>query len=60
MLVLVFARPRRWNEAWWTMLAAAAMLVLGLVSPREAIDGTLTGKNAFLFLLSLLSVLLLT
>jgi len=59
MLVLVFARPRRWNEAWWTMLAAAAMLVLGLVSPREAIDGTLTGKNALLFLLSLLALSLL-
>jgi arsenical pump membrane protein len=59
MLVLVFVRPRRWNEAWWTMLGAAAMLVLGLVSPREAIDGTLTGKNALLFLLSLLALSLL-
>jgi arsenical pump membrane protein len=59
MLVLVFVRPRRWNEAWWTMLGAAAMLVLGLVSPREAIDGTLAGQNALLFLLSLLSLSLL-
>jgi arsenical pump membrane protein len=59
MLVLVFVRPRRWNEAWWTMLGAAAMLVLGLVSPREAIDGTLAGKNALLFLLSLLALSLL-
>jgi arsenical pump membrane protein len=59
MLVLVFVPPRRWNEAWWTMLGAAAMLVLGLVSPREAIDGTLAGKNALLFLLSLLALSLL-
>jgi arsenical pump membrane protein len=59
MLVLVFVRPRRWNEAWWTMLGAAAMLVLGLVSPREAIDETLAGKNALLFLLSLLALSLL-
>jgi arsenical pump membrane protein len=59
MLVLVFVRPRRWNEAWWTMLGAAAMLVLGWVSPREAIDGTLAGKNALLFLLSLLALSLL-
>jgi arsenical pump membrane protein len=59
MLVLVFVRPRRWNEAWWTMLGAAAMLVLGLVSPSEAIDGTLAGKNALLFLLSLLALSLL-
>jgi arsenical pump membrane protein len=59
MLVLVFVRPRRWNEAWWTMLGATAMLVLGLVSPREAVDGTLAGKNALLFLLSLLALSLL-
>jgi Na+/H+ antiporter NhaD/arsenite permease-like protein len=59
MLVLVFVRPRRWNEAWWTTLGAAAMLLLGLVSPREAIGGTLAGKNALLFLLSLLALSLL-
>jgi arsenical pump membrane protein len=59
MLVLVVVRPRRWNEAWWTVLGAAAMLVLGLVSPREAIGATLAGKNALLFLLSLLALSLL-
>jgi arsenical pump membrane protein len=59
MLALVVVRPRRWNEAWWTVLGAAAMLVLGLVSPREAIGATLAGKNALLFLLSLLALSLL-
>jgi arsenical pump membrane protein len=59
MLALVVVRPRRWNEAWWTMLGAAMMLLLGLVSPREAIDATLAGKNALLFLLSLLALSLL-
>lgn len=59
MLVLVIVRPRRWNEAWWTMLGAAAMLVLGVVSPREAINATLAGKSVLLFLLSLLSLSLL-
>jgi arsenical pump membrane protein len=59
MLALVIVRPRRWSEAWWTMLGAAAMLALGLVSPREAIDSTLAGKNALLFLLSLLALSLL-
>ena len=59
MLALVVVRPRRWNEAWWTVLAAAAMLVLGLVSAREALDATLAGKNALLFLLSLLALSLL-
>jgi arsenical pump membrane protein len=59
MLALVVVRPRRWNEAWWTVLGAAAMLVLGLVSPHEAIGATLAGKNALLFLLSLLALSLL-
>lgn len=56
MVALVVVRPRRWNDAWWTMLAAAAMLVLGLVTPHEAIGAILAGKNALLFLLSLLAL----
>jgi arsenical pump membrane protein len=59
MLVLVVVRPRGWSEAWWTVLGAAAMLTLGLVSPRQAIDATLAGKSALLFLLSLLTLSLL-
>jgi arsenical pump membrane protein len=59
MLILMVVRPRRWNEAWWTMLAAAAMLVFGLVTPREAVGAILAGKNALLFLLSLLALSLL-
>jgi len=59
MLALVVVRPRRWSEAWWTMLGAAAMLAFGLVSPREAVDAALAGKNALLFLLSLLALSLL-
>jgi arsenical pump membrane protein len=59
MVALVVVRPRRWNDAWWTMLGAAAMLVLGLVTPREAIGAILSGKNALLFLLSLLALSLL-
>jgi len=59
MLVLMIVRPRRWNEAWWTMLAAAAMLLLGLVSPHDALGAVLAGKNTLLFLLSLLALSLL-
>jgi arsenical pump membrane protein len=59
MLAMVVARPRRWNEAWWTTLAAAAMLALRLVSPREAIAAALAGKSALLFLFSLLALSLL-
>jgi arsenical pump membrane protein len=59
MLALMVVRPRRWNEAWWTMLAAAVMLALGLVTPREAIGTMIAGKNTLLFLLSLLALSLL-
>jgi arsenical pump membrane protein len=59
MLALMVVRPRRRNEAWWTMLAAATMLVLGLVTPREALGAILAGKNTLLFLLSLLALSLL-
>jgi arsenical pump membrane protein len=59
MVALVVIRPRRWNDAWWTTLAAAAMLLLGLVTPHEAIGAVLAGKNALLFLLSLLALSLL-
>jgi arsenical pump membrane protein len=56
MLVLMVLHPRRWNDAWWTTLAAAAMLTLGLVTPHEALASILAGKNALLFLLSLLAL----
>lgn len=59
MMALVLVRPRGWNEAWWTVLAALAMLALGLVSPHEALDAALAGKSALLFLLSLLALSLL-
>jgi arsenical pump membrane protein len=59
MLVLMVVRPRRCNDAWWTMLAAAAMLAFGLVTPHEAFASILAGKNALLFLLSLLALSLL-
>ena len=42
-----------------TLTVFAAMLVLGLVSPHEAINAALAGKNALLFLLSLLALSLL-
>ena len=56
MIALMVVRPRRWNEAWWTMLAAGTMLALGLVTPREALGSILAGKNTLLFLLSLLAL----
>lgn len=58
-LALVVWRPRGWSEAWWTVLGAAAMLGLGLVTPAEAMAATWAGKSALLFLLSLLILSLL-
>lgn len=59
MVALVVIRPRRWNDAWWTVLGAASMLALGLVTPHQALGVVLDGKNALLFLLSLLALSLL-
>lgn len=56
MLVLVAMRPRRWPEAIWTVAGGGAMLAIGLVTPREALDAAMAGKNALLFLLSLLAL----
>ena len=58
-LTLVVLRPRGWHEAWWTVAGALAMLLLGFVSPQQALQATLAGKNALLFLLSLLALSLL-
>ncbi len=54
MLVLVVVRPRRWSEAWWTMLGAASLVALGMVAPHDALSVALSGRSALLFLLSLL------
>jgi Na+/H+ antiporter NhaD/arsenite permease-like protein len=48
MLVLVVVGLRLGDEAWWTVLAAAAMLGHGLVSPHQALDAIGAGKNALL------------
>jgi len=59
MLLLVVLRPRRWNEAWWTVLGASALLALRLISPADAVHATLAGQSALWFLLSLLLLSLL-
>lgn len=53
-LALVLKRPRGTHEALWTTLGALAMLVLGLVSPRDVVSVAESGKEALLFLLALL------
>lgn len=53
-LALVLKRPRGTHEALWTTLGALAMLVLGLVTPRDVVSVAESGKEALLFLLALL------
>jgi arsenical pump membrane protein len=59
MITLILLGPRRLHEAWWATAGALAMLGLGLVSPREAVDVTQEGRPALLFLLGLLLLSLL-
>jgi arsenical pump membrane protein len=53
-LVLVILKPRGLREAIWTVLGAAVLLGLGLVTPRDVVAVALSGKGALLFLLALL------
>jgi arsenical pump membrane protein len=53
-LALVMWKPRGHSEAVWAVLGAAAMLGLGLVTPRDVVGVTLSGKGALLFLAALL------
>jgi arsenical pump membrane protein len=53
-LALVIVKPRGRSEAIWTVLGAAALLGLGLVTPRDVVTATVSGKSALLFLAALL------
>jgi arsenical pump membrane protein len=53
-LALVILKPRGRSEAIWTVLGAVSLLALGLVTPREVVAVTLSGKGALLFLAALL------
>jgi arsenical pump membrane protein len=62
-LALVIIRPRGWNEAWWTILGAAMMLLFRLENFRQAWQTTFADSNIrsvllFLFALLLFSALL--
>ena len=50
----MLAKPRGWNEAWWTAGGGALMLLFRLETPRQAWQVVQTGQDALLFLLALL------
>jgi arsenical pump membrane protein len=53
-LILIVTRPRRLNEAWFTVSGGAAMLLLGLVTPGQAAAIVFEGRDALFFLAGLL------
>lgn len=54
MMVLVVVRPRGASEAWWTLLAAALMLALGIVSLDDALDVARSSARILVFLVAML------
>ncbi|MBU6454836.1 MAG: hypothetical protein KGS72_23915 [Cyanobacteria bacterium REEB67] len=53
-LFLVLRKPRGLHEAWGTMIGAALMLMLGLVTLAQAWQTVMEGGNVLLFLLALM------
>src|SRR5438445_10884993 len=46
----VIVRPFRLPEAVWAVMAAVALVMLGLLTPREALNGVAKGLDVYLFL----------
>src|SRR2546421_5329622 len=46
----VIVRPFRLPEAVWAVMAAVALGTLGLLTPREALNGVAKGLDLYLFL----------
>ncbi|MFO0663069.1 MAG: ArsB/NhaD family transporter [Polyangiaceae bacterium] len=55
-VVLVVWKPRGLHEAWSACGGAALALLLGLVSPTEAVAVAVEGRSVLLFLLALLTL----
>ncbi|HEY2029332.1 MAG TPA: arsenic transporter [Myxococcales bacterium] len=51
---LVIARPFGWPEAVWAVSGAALLVVLGLLTPAEALAGAGKGLDVYLFLLGMM------
>ncbi len=46
----VIIRPFRWPEAIWAVLGALLLLVFGLISPRDGLNGVAKGLDVYFFL----------
>ncbi|MBV8865288.1 MAG: hypothetical protein JO210_07810, partial [Acidobacteriaceae bacterium] len=49
-IALVLIRPKEIAEAWWPALGACCLVLFRLVSPRQAMDGVLKGRDVYMFL----------
>src|SRR5438552_7042037 len=50
----VIVRPFRLPEAVWAVMAAVALVMLGLLTPREALNGVAKGLDIYLFLIGMM------
>lgn len=55
-LIGIMTRPFCWNEALIAMVGAAALLLLGLISPADALLTLARDWNTFLFFLGMMSL----
>jgi arsenical pump membrane protein len=55
-LIGIMTRPFRWNEAVIAMGGASTLLLLGLISPADALSTLLREWNAFFFFLGMMSL----
>lgn len=55
-LAFVLTRPKNVGEAWWAALGGAAVLVLGLVSLRQAGGILLKTQDALVFLVGMMAL----
>jgi arsenical pump membrane protein len=52
----IMTRPFRWNEAVIALAGAALLLILGLISPGDAISTLIKDWNTFLFFLGMMGL----
>src|SRR5579864_2863514 len=55
-LALVVSRPRGLNEGISSLIGGAAVLILGLVTPAEALRVEASSWNVFLFFLGMMTI----
>jgi arsenical pump membrane protein len=55
-LIGIMTRPFRWNEAIIAMVGGAVLLILGLISPADALSTLIRDWNTFLFFLGMMGL----